>query len=572
MKKLLRILVPLLLAVLILASVWWYLFQYDRSFTRDMLLEQARFQDLHGNTRLSAWFYDMAYEFSGRDENVAIELANQYIGAGNYTKAEATLSNAIHTSATVELYTALSKVYVEQDKLMDADALLNGIADPQLHAQLEAMRPAAPEASYEPGFYSQYISVALTAPSGTIYCTENGEYPSVGDPPYAQPIELEAGETVITAVSVGENGLVSSPVTLGYTVGGVIEPAVFMEPSVEIAIREQLGFASDKILYTNQLWAITEFTYPEDVTCLDDLHLMPYLNSLTVKNIAISDITPLSGLASLNRLDLTGCSLPSSAVETIAALPELRELTLSDCSLSTIAGMEQAQKLTYLDISSNTVRNLEPLSQIITLTELNMGHNALTALDAISGLTALQKLDVSYNSITSLSPVGNLLRLTALDASHNQIAAVEGIPSLSVLENLALDYNALTDISDLGGNVSLVNLTVSNNALTDISALNGLTNLEVFNFSYNQITALPGWSSDSHLRIIDGSYNQLESLEPLRGMGDLTFVSMDYNALTSVDCLESCYNLVQVNVYGNEIGEVSALTDQDIIVNYNPTV
>lgn len=572
MKKFFRILVPLLLAVGILASVWWYLFQYDRAFTRDVLLEQARFQDLHGNARLSAWFYDMAFEFSGRDENVAIELANQYIAAGNYTKAEATLSNAIHTSATVELYTALSKVYVEQDKLMDADALLNGISDPQLHAQLEALRPGVPEANYEPGFYSQYISVALSASSGTIYCTDNGEYPSVSDPPYAQPMELEEGETVVTAISVGENGLVSAPVTLGYTIGGVIEPAIFTEPAVEIAVREQLGIASDKLLYTNQLWAITEFTYPADVTCLDDLHLMPYLNSLTIQNMQIPDISPLSGLASLNRLDLTGCSLPSSAVETIAALPELRELILADCSLSTIAGMEQAQKLTYLDISSNTVRNLEPLSKVITLTELNMGHNAITTLEAISGLTNLQKLDVSYNSITGLSPVGGLLRLTALDASHNQIASVEGLPGLGVLENLALDYNAFTDIADLGGNVSLVNLTVSNNALTDISALDGLTNLEVFNFSYNQVTALPAWSSDSHLRIIDGSYNQLESLEPLRGMGNLTFVSMDYNALTSVDCLESCYNLVQVNVYGNEISEVSALTDQDVIVNYNPTV
>jgi len=572
MKKLFRILIPLLLAVLILASVWWYLFQYDRAFTRDMLLEQARFQDLHGNARLSAWFYDMAYEFSGRDENVAIELANQYIDSGNYTKAEVTLSNAIHASPTVELYTALSKVYVDQDKLMDADALIKGIADPELHAQLEAMRPAAPAANYEPGFYSQYISVALTASSGTVYCTVNGEYPSVSETPYGEPVELEAGETVITAVCVGENGLVSSPVTLGYTVGGVIEPAIFMDPSVEIAVRELLGIASDKILYTDQLWTVTEFTYPEGAVTLEDLRLLPYLNSLTVQNMEIADITPLSGLAVLNRLDLTGCSLPASAVETIAALPELRELTLADCSLSTIAGMEQASKLTNLDISSNTVRNLEPLSGLLTLTELDMAHNALTTLDAITGLTALETLNVSYNSISSLTPVGSLPRLTSLDASHNQIGSVDGIPALSVLETLALDYNAFTDVSGLSGNVSLVNLTVSNNALTDISALSGLTNLEVFNFSYNQITALPNWPSDSSLRIIDGSYNQLESLEPLSGMGSLTFVSMDYNALTSVDCLESCYNLVTVNVYGNEIGDVSALTAHDIIVNYNPTV
>ena len=78
MKKVLKFLVPLIMIAVIATSVVWYLFIYDREFTRDTLLSQARFQDEHGNSRLSAWFYDMAYSFSGHDENVAIELANQY--------------------------------------------------------------------------------------------------------------------------------------------------------------------------------------------------------------------------------------------------------------------------------------------------------------------------------------------------------------------------------------------------------------------------------------------------------------------------------------------------------------
>ena len=48
MKKAIRILVPFLLLVLIFASVVWYLFSYDRAFTRDTLLSQARYQDMNG--------------------------------------------------------------------------------------------------------------------------------------------------------------------------------------------------------------------------------------------------------------------------------------------------------------------------------------------------------------------------------------------------------------------------------------------------------------------------------------------------------------------------------------------
>ena len=60
-----------------------------------MLLKQARFQATDGDPRVASWFYDMAYELSGQDEIVAIELANQFKSDGNYSKAEYTLSNAI---------------------------------------------------------------------------------------------------------------------------------------------------------------------------------------------------------------------------------------------------------------------------------------------------------------------------------------------------------------------------------------------------------------------------------------------------------------------------------------------
>ena len=144
MKKFLSFLVSLLLVAAIIASIGWYLFVYDRDFTRDALLSQARYNDLYGNARLSSWFYNLAYEHSGRDENVAIELANQYKSDGNYTKAEVTLSNAIKNKGTVELYSALSKTYVQQDKLMDAVAMLDNIADPAMKQALEVLRPSIP--------------------------------------------------------------------------------------------------------------------------------------------------------------------------------------------------------------------------------------------------------------------------------------------------------------------------------------------------------------------------------------------------------------------------------------------
>ena len=571
MKKFLRFLVSLLLALTIIASIGWYLFVYDRDFTRDALLSQARYHDLYGNSRLSSWFYNMAYEHSGRDENVAIELANQYKADGNYTKAEVTLSNAIKNNGTVELYTALCKTYVQQDKLMDAVAMLENISDPSMKANLEKLRPSTPSVSHESGFYSQYIDVELRSSSGTLYYTTDGEYPSIRGSIYADPITLEAGETTIYAISVDSNGLVSNPVLVGYTVGGVIEPAVFADDEMEKQIRTVLGVTESNIIYTNVMWDITEFTVPETSRSLADLALMPYLKSLTIHDLDLGTLTDLSSLAKLETLDLSGCTFPAEDLAILANLPSLKNLNLSNCSLSTIAALEGAPVLTNLNLSGNTLRNLEVLSNMGTLTELNLEHNAVTGLKALQSLNNLETLDIAFNAVTDLTPLSACVKLQWLDAGNNQLTQANGVEALPLLSYLSLDYNALTDVSILSSCTELTNLSIANNQIGNISSLSSLVKLDILDFSYNSVSQLPDWQAGCTLRTIDGSYNVLENIDNLAKLEQLSYVYMDYNKITSVNALANSYRLVQVNVYGNEIDTVAALTEHDIIVNYDPT-
>ena len=573
MKKLIHFLVPLLMIVLVIASIGWYLFVYDRAFTRDLLLQQARDNDLKGNTSLSSWFYNLAYGFSGQDENVAIELANQYKASGNYTKAEVTLSKAIRDGATKELYIALCKTYVEQDKILDAVSMLANIPNASIKAELEAMRPAAPQADYPSGYYSQYISVTLSSSEGTtLYYTTDGDYPSIADEPYSAPIELPLGESQVYAVSVADNGLVSPVTILGYTIGGVIEPVIFMDASMEQAIRAALGYDQSHVLYTNDLWQITELEVPSDAMTLEDLIYLTYLENLTVNGRNMSNLQDFAGLNHLKKLNLSGCRFPADSLKTIASLPHLKELNLSNCSLSTLSGLENAESMEILDISNNTIRNLEPLSNMSALSELYLQHNAVANLTVVGGLPELTVLDVSYNALTSIAPLTGNVRLTKLNAANNQIGDVSAAASLPMLAELNLDYNGLTDISGLSGCASLKTLTVSNNQLSGIDALSGMNTLERLDFSYNSVSSLPDFGANSAMQVIDGSYNALESIDSIAKMADISYVYMDYNKLTSVDALADCFHLVQVNVYGNEIPDVSALTEHDILVNYDPTV
>ena len=571
MKNAFKKIIPVLLTLLILVSIVWYCFVYDRDFTRDMLISQARYLSTNGKPDTASWFYDAAYELSGKEEHVAIELANQFKAAGNFTKAEYTLSNAIADGGDIELYMALCKTYVQQDKLLDAVNMLDNITDPAIKAELDTLRPAAPTANPEPGFYSEYIHVDLISDGGKLYYTTDEEYPSTGDNPFSESIPLSGGETVVRAVTVADNGLVSPLATFGYTVGGVIEEVVFSDSAIEASVREILDADTDKILFTNELWDITSYTVPEEAMDLQDIAKMPYLKTLSISNHTFDSMEFLPSLTYLEELELIDCRFASDELEVIAALPSLKSLTLSDCGLSTVAGLENAQNLVNLDLSNNTVRNLKPLALLINLRTLDLNHNAVTGLSDLRALSKLEVLDVSYNSVTSIDPIATCVNLTSLNASHNQLTALSTISNLSALSALDVSYNALSDISILGNCLTLKELNLSKNAISDISALAALNNLEILSFANNQVTALPAWTAECKLRSIDGAYNQITSISGLKYLDSLTHIFMDYNALTSVDAIADCYSLVQINVYGNAIENVDALKEHDIIVNWDPT-
>ena len=572
MKKATRFLVSLMLGLLILASIFWYLFIYDRAFTRDTLLSQARFQSLHGNSRLASWFYDAAYSFSGHDENVAIELANQYKKVGNYTKAELTLTTSIHDQPTVELYTALSKVYVEQDKLLDAVQMLDSIADPAIAREIQAQRPAAPTADQEPGFFSQYIDVHLISDADTVYYTTDGEYPSTAGSVYQDGISLPAGETKVRAIAVNKDGLVSSVAALDYTVTGVIEKVEFTDPAMEAAMRELIHVSSTSTVNTDALWGITEFTAPEGVKDFSDLRYLPNLTKLTIREQTIPTLESLSTLSRLVVLDLTGSTFPVDELSILATMPSLSSLTMAECSLSTIAGLENAKNLTYLDLHDNTLRNLDVLATMPALAELDLQHNAVTDLGKLSGLDKLVKLNIGFNAVTTLAPLSSCTRLTWLNADNNQITTLDGVDKLTALTDFSVNSNKIVGVSQLAGLTALQNLGIASNSVSDITMLNGLAKLQSFDFSGNNaISELPDWPDGCALTTIDGSYNSLTSIDSLRNMQNLTHVYMDYNQITNIDALQDCYCLVQVNVFGNAIADVSALRSKDIIVNYDPT-
>ena len=575
MKKAFKIIVPIVLALAVLGSTAWYLLIYDSSFTQELLLGQARWLENNGYHASAVWVYGLAYNQSGEDGNVAIELAEQYKDIGNYTKAEFTLSNAIADGASAELYVALSKTYVEQDKLLDAVRMLDNVTDPAIKAELDAMRPAAPLLDPEPGFYNEYVQLNVTGNGGTLYVTIDGAYPTTEYPPYTDIISLPAGETKVQALAVADNGLVSPITVATYTIVGVIEPVTFQEPSIEALVREELNFSANTVIYTNDLWSFTEFAVPEEATSYVDLAGMINLKSLSIPNAKSADFTFLAGMQSLESLTVSGISLDTMALSDIAKAQNLQHLSLVDCSISGIVPLANLTELKTLDLSNNSVRELAPLVNMQNLEELYLSYNAVREIGVVASLSNLRVLDLSYNDLSAVPTIGNCASLEQLDLTHNKISDISSVGKLSALTHFAAADNKLTDVSALAACTKLTDLDISNNTVNDISSFSALVELMHFNFSNNSVKELPKWPVDCALVSIDGSYNLISSIDALKDFHHLNRVNMDYNAdIESILALEGCPALVRVDVYGtkvNKLSDVKALTEEhEIIVNFTP--
>ena len=573
MKKALRVILPLVLALAIIACAAWYFLIYDQAFTKELLLSQARRFEASGNYKISAFLYDVAYFQSSQDDDVAIELAQQYLDMGNYTKAEFTLTNAIRSNPTAGLYAALSRIFVQQDKLLDAVNLLDGVSDLSISKELDAMRPKTPALKPDPGFYSQYITVEANSNGSALYVSTDADYPSTAEDAYTDPITLSTGETVVYAIAVNEQGLVSPLTVAGYTIEGVVEKVVFADAAMEAAIRAAVEATDTEVIYTNQLWSVTEFTVPAEAKSYEDLKLLSRLTKLTFTEGSQGDLAVLDELELLQELYLDQIRLSESDLTRIASHTDLTRLSMAGCALSSIQPLSTLTNLRYLNLSDNTIRNINVLSGMSGLQQLNLANNVVNTLEALTALKKLEVLDISYNAVTSLAPVKGMQNLKSLIAPNNQISSVQELNGLTALEVLDVSHNNVSDISGLSSLSSLIELNASNNALVSMAGLQLLPHLRNLNLSYNQITDLPAFYKNCELVSIDMSHNLLLEIGALSDLPWLNNVNIDYNEeVVDLLPLDTCPVLVTVNAYGTNVTEVTFLTEKSIIVNFDPTL
>ena len=406
MKQVFKAIVVLLLIVGILGGAVWFFFYNRVDLTQsalcywgDRCFEKERYNR-------AVWLYSAAVKLVPGDSWANLRLAESYERSGNYSKAEYTLVSAItQMPEDVTLYAALSQIYVSQDKLLDAEQMLDRISNTAVKREIDALRPAVPVITPESGYYSEYIEVSVSCGSGTLYAAMGKDYPSVTEDLYTAPFRLESGASKLIAISVAENGLVSDAAYAGYTVGNVVEAAEFVDPVMESYARELLAKHPGDEIMTDELWKLDTLELPKGITDLSDLNKFAGLRSLRLCGAMDLNYDVIGTLSTLEHLDLSGSTLSGSVLETISLLPDLRSLDLSECAISRIDPLVGLTKLETLDLSANDIEDVSALAGLKNLETLDIFNNDIEDVSALAGLKNLKYLDLYGNDVSDYSPV-----------------------------------------------------------------------------------------------------------------------------------------------------------------------
>ncbi len=209
-------------------------------------------------------------------------------------------------------------------------------------------------------------------------------------------------------------------------------------------------------LYRNRIRGAIPASF-SNLKFLKTLNLSSNSSSYYAHDFSTTALENLSGLESLETLNLAYCNISGSLPASWNQLTNLKSLTLNNNTLSGAIFSE--------------------IGDLTALETINFANNSLTAIPTtIGGLTNLTTLNLSYNALTVLpQELEDLTSLTTLYVNSNQIADTEAFLNSSVYLALYSQTITLDEFVYSGDDVVLTNLpdiTRYNRSTNDFSALN----------------------------------------------------------------------------------------------------
>jgi len=276
----------------------------------------------------------------------------------------------------------------------------------------------------------------------------------------------------------------------------------------------------------------------------------------TAKNI--SDLSPLSGLANLRRLDLDGTEVRD--LSALSRLANLERLQIAGTQISDVSPLSGLTNLRVLSLFGTQVADLSPLSGLTHLDWLDLSRTPISYVSTLSHLTDLQGLTLADTSISALSALSGLAKLKFLNLDRTPVRDVSALSQLANLEVLYLSQTLVSGVSALSGLTNLRELSLAKTRVSDLSALSRLAKLEWVDLDGTHASDVSALSGLANLQRLDLKNTQVRDLSTLFGLPNLWWLDLDSTEVDDVSGLSRLTNLAWLYLGGTQVSDVSALS------------
>ena len=302
-----------------------------------------------------------------------------------------------------------------------------------------------------------------------------------------------------------------------------------------------------------------------ELSDLTPLKSMSNLEELSIESPSkISDISPLSELTSLKKLNLYSASI--SDISALKNLTNLTEFELgNNIKVSDLSIFSGLTKLTKLNINvADNVKSLDAIKNLTSLKIIAIGGSRLSDLSGLRNLTNLTELYISAaDNVKSLNDISNLTSLETLQIVGSKISSLSGLRNLTNLTNLNIKAtDKVTSLNDISNLTSLKSLTIDGSRISDLSPLSGLSKLNGLYIGVADGADVSKLSNMSDLQYASLEYGKVVNLSSLNNISGLK--TLDVKAaddVTSLRPISKLTNLSKLHISGSNISDISALAN-----------
>ncbi len=293
-----------------------------------------------------------------------------------------------------------------------------------------------------------------------------------------------------------------------------------------------------------------------------------------------------------------------------------KELDISgNEDISDLTPLSNLIHLEKIDISNTKITDLNILSKLIELKEINCSHLGITDLTPVGSLSNLEKLDISFTSINQL-PLMGCNKLETLYADNTDI---NGLLTIANLKNLKLIYADNTKLDKMAvslfkvrkpetvvvyqsdelkkwwnlldnnwknifkekvpfkkepGRLQLAEMSYiteldlkNNSGIRGLKPLEMLTQLEVLKFTDTDVMDLVALKNLTNLTKLKCARNPIRSLEPVKNLTKLEFLDCSNTQIDDLTPIANLKELKILKITGTKVKNLNALENMHNLVH-----